>query len=518
MNYSVSIKTEYEINYGEVILENVDLTEEDPDEINQNETTDPLPREPDGVTWIGDTTYIATANEGDYLGGSRGFSIFDTDTQSFVYDSGNTMDHEVVRIGHYNDGRSGNKGNEPENVLYAEAKGDKFLFVCSERSNVVFVYEVSDPSAPELRQTLPVGVAPEGLTFIPKENLLVVASEKDDREDGFRSAISLFKLGKSKKPEYPTLISSPRDAQAGTSIPFGRMTGLGGSVTDKNCLFAFSMNRVLKIDTSSFPAVVVAETPIVDTNDVINDSCVPSDYSVDDVVNSDGTLGDDIRIQDIANVGEGLFWMVSGKEPNLLLQVTDGVISDCVPIEHPSDSTLTLDGAVGIAVQGNKIVVAMGEEADNEGMPRIMVYNTDSQIWKHAFYPLEVPVSQYTDDDLDHPSLSDMASLGQGKFLVSEVDETGGPDAGVKKIFSIDLGDFSFADESVLTKELFLDLVAEPLTDTAPFLVGVGGLAVNDGDVWVDNDVKAMEYRLKKVGKAKQGKIGKKSKAPKSRN
>jgi hypothetical protein len=430
------------------------------------------------------------------------------------------MDHEVVRIGHYNDGRSENKGNEPENVLYAEAKGDKYLFVCSERSNVVFVYEVSDPSAPELRQTLPVGVAPEGLTFIPEENLFVVASEKDDREDGFRSAISVFKLVKSKKPEYPTLVSSPRNAQAGTSIPFGRMSGLGGSVTDKNCLFAVSMNRVLMIDTSSFPATVVAETPIVDTNGVINESCVPSDYSVDDVVNADGTLGEDIRIKDIANVGEGVHWIVSGKEPNLLLQVTDGVISDCVAIEHPSDPDMTLDGAEGIAVQGNKIVVAMGEVAEEETMPRIMVYNTDSQSWKYVFYSLEDPGSQYTEDDLDHPSLSDMASLGQGKFLVSEVDETGGPDAysGVKKIFSIDLGDFSFADGSVLTKELFLDLLAEPLTDTAPFLVGVGGLAVNGGDVWVHNAVNALEYRLKKVAKAKQGKIGKKTKAPKSRN
>ena len=46
-----------------------------------------VPREPDAVTWI-DETHVATANEGDWMGGSRGFSIFSLNSSTPVYDVG----------------------------------------------------------------------------------------------------------------------------------------------------------------------------------------------------------------------------------------------------------------------------------------------------------------------------------------------------------------------------------------------------------------------------------------------
>ena len=56
---------------GTVSLENIDTDEEGI--IDASSSLADVPREPDGVTWIG-VDYFATANEGDMDGGSRGFS------------------------------------------------------------------------------------------------------------------------------------------------------------------------------------------------------------------------------------------------------------------------------------------------------------------------------------------------------------------------------------------------------------------------------------------------------------
>ena len=121
---------------------------------------------PFSVSYIGATKNFATTNEGDLDGGSRGWTIY-SESGDVIYDSGNELEWLTVKVGHYPDERSGNKGNEPENVLYAkisfgvdddeDTEEFQFLFVASERSNVVFVYEVSDPTNPELIQILPVG-------------------------------------------------------------------------------------------------------------------------------------------------------------------------------------------------------------------------------------------------------------------------------------------------------------------------------------------------------------------------
>ena len=65
------------------------------------------------VAWVGDR--IATANEGDYDGGSRGFTLFNLDG-AVAFDSGNSLEHLAVRFGHYPDRRSNSKGTEPEAI------------------------------------------------------------------------------------------------------------------------------------------------------------------------------------------------------------------------------------------------------------------------------------------------------------------------------------------------------------------------------------------------------------------
>ena len=55
-----------------------------------------MAREPDSIGWIGDDM-VATANERDLFGGSRGWSIFDATTGSVVWDAGNSF-HRVRRL------------------------------------------------------------------------------------------------------------------------------------------------------------------------------------------------------------------------------------------------------------------------------------------------------------------------------------------------------------------------------------------------------------------------------------
>ncbi len=99
----------------------------------------------------------------------------------------------------------------------------KLLFVNSERSSVVFVYEVTDVTAPVLRQILPVGIGPEGVFAIPSRNLLVVAAENDVCEDKIRAHVSIYKLD-GMASTYPTLVSA--DREDGLPIPFSALSAV----------------------------------------------------------------------------------------------------------------------------------------------------------------------------------------------------------------------------------------------------------------------------------------------------
>jgi hypothetical protein len=111
---------------------------------------------------------------GDLIGGSRGFTIFDSTYGSVLYTSGNTLDHIAAKYEHYPDERSGNKGNEAENVAYGIFQDHTSLFVNTERSSIVCVYDVTDPANPVFIQVLPVGAGPEGGVVIPSRSLYVV--------------------------------------------------------------------------------------------------------------------------------------------------------------------------------------------------------------------------------------------------------------------------------------------------------------------------------------------------------
>ncbi len=187
---------------GAVDLFNIDIEEDGI--IDQTAELYTIYREPDGVVWLNNQKFV-TANEGDLDGGSRGFSVFHK-KKGLVFDSGSEMDQIAASMGHYPDERSENKGVEPENVAYGRYGNDRLLFVNAERAGLVYVYELPKKGLPLFKQVLPTNVGPEGGLAIPGRDIFVVASEKDDRDDKFRSTLTIYQFSGA-KPQYPTLIS-----------------------------------------------------------------------------------------------------------------------------------------------------------------------------------------------------------------------------------------------------------------------------------------------------------------------
>jgi hypothetical protein len=474
---------------GTVDLDMIDIEDNGIVELTSSLTD--VPREPDAVTWIG-KDYFATADEGDLDGGGRGFTIYDTDG-NVVYTSGTEMEYWTVRIGHYNEGRSDNKGNEPETVRYAEFGSMKLLFVNSERSSVVFVYEVTDVTAPVLRQILPAGIGPEGVFAIPSRNLLVVAAENDVREDKIRAHVSIYKLD-DMAPTYPTLVSANRED--GLPIPFSALSALSAK---GNMLYSvddsfYSKSRVFAIDTTKSPYMIVDDMRVLDSNDVLLGALDVNASAI--LLNEDKTVNLD---QEGIEAIDGGFWIVSegggtvGDEampfetPNLLIRLDESaMIEEVVLLPENTTAIQVRFGFEGVAVDGDNVVVAFQRAWTGEDFPRLGVYNTIDETWKFAFYQLDLAESQYG----GWVGLSDLTSLGAGSFLVLERDNQGGPDAAIKRLYEISLGDYSFEDGTVITEKVLI-------RDLMPDLMALGGLVPEkieglaitaSGDVWINND------------------------------
>lgn len=142
------------------------------------------------------TTLGDTDNDGDYdelySYGARSFSIWSGDGV-LVYDSGSDISEKVLAYtpGSFNadegevDGRSDDKGAEPEAVETVLIGERTILFVGLERNSQIMVYDISNPSAPEFIQFLEQSgdMAPEGVLAISAEDspsekeLLVVTNE-----------------------------------------------------------------------------------------------------------------------------------------------------------------------------------------------------------------------------------------------------------------------------------------------------------------------------------------------------
>ena len=135
------------------------------------------------------TTKGDTDGDGDfdelYSFGARSFSIWNGNTGRMEYDSKNDLDIKAAAEGIYDDGRSDDKGAEPEGLAIGKIGFRTVLFVGLERADAVALYDISNPYIPLFMKVLKCGDAPEGVLFIPQNesptgrSLLVVSSEND---------------------------------------------------------------------------------------------------------------------------------------------------------------------------------------------------------------------------------------------------------------------------------------------------------------------------------------------------
>ncbi|MBC7828537.1 MAG: choice-of-anchor I family protein [Chitinophagaceae bacterium] len=120
-----------------------------------------------------------------YSFGARSFSVWNGYTGALVYDSKNELDRKAVEPLFYDDGRSDDKGVEPEGIALGFVGKKNLAFVGLERADAVAIYDVTNPVYPSFLQILKTGDGPEGVLFIPakdspnQQSLLIISSEND---------------------------------------------------------------------------------------------------------------------------------------------------------------------------------------------------------------------------------------------------------------------------------------------------------------------------------------------------
>jgi hypothetical protein len=380
-------------------------------------------REPDAVKWL-DNDRLIVANEGDWKGGSRSFTIFDK-TGKVAYESGASLERAIAQIGHFPDKRAKSKGVELEGLEAATFGDQKYFFVLSERASIVGVYKDTG-AEPELVQLLPSGVSPEGAVAIPGRNLLATANELDLGEDGgVRSHVMLYELAEG-TPTYPTLRSEIVD---GAPIGWGALSGLVGDAEKAGTLYAVNDSfyaaqpTIFTIDATQKPAVITQALPIT----------------------RGGSPAQKLDIEGITLDGKGGFWLASEGDSAKLVghgiyNVDDkGEIKSEIgfPTELLAGQTrFGLEGITSVGT-GDDMTLWMAVQRewgdDDKGMVKLLSYNPKAKEWGAVHYPLEktgegwVGLSEITAHD--------------GKLYIVERDNQIGDNAKLKKLYAVDIAD-----------------------------------------------------------------------------
>ena len=117
-----------------------------------------------------------------YAAGARSFSIRDSDG-NLVFDSGDFLDKKAAELGIYDDGRSRDKGVEPEGVSIFSIAGRKVAAIGLERTtkSAVALYDITDPANASFLDMLVTDgdLSPEGLQAFERSGkiFLSIANE-----------------------------------------------------------------------------------------------------------------------------------------------------------------------------------------------------------------------------------------------------------------------------------------------------------------------------------------------------
>ncbi|MGE9781310.1 esterase-like activity of phytase family protein [Janibacter sp. G368] len=448
---------------GSVALTGVD-DEEDGD-LRLDGSTEAAPREPDAIAWV-DDEHVATANEGDWKGGTRGWTVFDAATGDVTWDAGTSFEDLAHRYGQYPEHRAGKKGTEPEGIAVATYDGTPYAFVGSERGNYVAVYDVSDPAQPVFTQLVPSTVGPEGILPIPSRDLLVISSEEDSAEDLVRGTIQVHRLqdGPAASPTLKSADARPADSGGREGAPItwsalGALSAVPG--TDDEVYAApdnfLSPSRIYTVDTASQreggPATITDQL-------VLSKDGEPVGYDVEGLwADADGSFW--LAVEGTAVKG-------GGSEGNRLVHVdAQGAVTEEVDLPVGVAAGLGgqgFEGVTGYGTGDDAVLYAAVQRAsstDPKGVTRIGRYTVATGRWEWFGYELES-----TETEGDWIGLSEITAVDEDTLAVIERDKLNGPDAKLKAVYAVDLPKRKGAKSDrarlpVLDKELAVDVLPQ---------------------------------------------------------
>ncbi|WP_369370308.1 esterase-like activity of phytase family protein [Promicromonospora sp. Populi] len=482
---------------GDVALEGVDVDNDDV--IDQTGSLPAVPREPDAIGWV-DDEHVATANEGDWKGGTRGWSVFEAATGDVVWDAGADLEELAVSVGLHNDDRADNKGVEMEGLAVATLDGVRYAFVGSERSNFVAVYDVSRASRPRFVQVLATTNGPEGILPVPSRNLLVVSSEEDDAEVGVRASVSVFGKGyryarDAGTPAFPSIVSADVRTADGEKKPIG-WTALGAlsadpdrrdrlwTVTDaaKSPTSILSVSTAGSRGTDDEPAVIDREIVVTEAGEPV------------------GLDAEGIWARPSVRGKAGGFWLgvegATGAQNALVRVSASGSVQQRISLPDDVASGLGRWGIEGVAGtvdrDGEHLFVALqrGLTSDDGlgGYARIGRYDVATGEWTWFGYPLSAPTA-----DGDWVGLSEVTVVDSNTLAVIERDKLNGPAAELKAVYTVDLPkrDPRPGTVPVLRKKLAIDVLPALRATNGWTQEKLEGLTIGgDGRVYAvtDND------------------------------
>jgi uncharacterized protein YjiK len=468
-------KVEAHFSAGSVNLKAIDTQKDG--KIELSGSMDKVAREPDAVHWIDNNRFV-TANEGDWKGGSRGFTIFSRDG-SVAYEAGTSLEHEIVSLGHYPDKRN-KKGAEFEGVETGRFGNDNLIFVGSERGSVVAVYRDTG-AAPELLQVLPTGIGPEGLIAIPGRNLFVATSETDLHGEGSVAPhVMIYQRAERAAPAYPTM----RSAKNANGLPFawGALSGLAADKAQAGKLYAVTDSvysgapRILTIDATKKPAMIAGEA----------------------LVTRNGAAAEKLDLEGIAVAGDG-FWLASEGNPekglnNRLIRVdAKGAIQEEIAVPADLENGAKNYGFEGVTVTGSgadqTVWLAVQREwaDDGKNAVKLLAYKPSDKSWSAVRYPLDSAEAGWI-------GLSEITAAGD-RVIIIERDNQIAEKAKVKKLYAVSMADMKpgalGGELPLVQKTLVRDLLPDLKAAKGYVLDKVEGFAmdaVGDAYIVTDND------------------------------
>ena len=161
----------------------------------------------------------------------------------------------------------------------------------------------------------------------------------------------------------------------------------------------------------------------------------------------------------------------------------NGVIEQVITLPDEVNAKQIRFGFEGVAEYNGSVYVAFQRVWAGDDNVRLGVYDTVAQTWSFLYYELDAVESQFG----GWVGLSDLTSLGDGRFLVLERDNQGGPDAAIKRLYSIDVT--GLAADSLVSKTLVRDLMPDLIATGGPVPEKIEGSAFTlDRKVYIVND------------------------------